>query len=69
MSDDAIQLNPTETSEFQASPKTEKAGVDLESARLAYQLALENLLNQFPDMRGAQAAVVESLRERVRRRS
>lgn len=41
---------PESSSEFEASPQTEEAGVDLESARRAYELALQNLRREFPEI-------------------
>lgn len=43
--------SPKTTGEFQASSDAIEAGVDLESARIAYQIALENLLAEFPDIK------------------
>jgi tetratricopeptide (TPR) repeat protein len=43
--------SPKTTGEFQASPDAIEAGVDLESARIAYQIALDNLLAEFPDIK------------------
>jgi tetratricopeptide (TPR) repeat protein len=36
--------------EFEASPQAEEAGVDLESARRAYEVALNKLHEEFPDI-------------------
>lgn len=43
--------SPKTTGEFSASSDAIEAGVDLESARTAYQIALENLLAEFPDVK------------------
>lgn len=42
--------NQDNSPEFEASPQAEAAGVDLESARQAYQIALNNLRREFPDL-------------------
>ena len=52
-------FRPAETDEFEASPQTEEAGVDLESALKAYSGALEILLKEYPDLRQDGRATVE----------
>lgn len=50
---------PDETDEFEASPQTEEAGVDLESALKAYEIALDTLLREYPDLHQNVRATVE----------
>ncbi len=50
---------PEETDEFEASPQTEEAGVDLDSALKAYESALDTLLREYPDLHQNARATVE----------
>ena len=52
-------FRPDETDEFEASPQTEEAGVDLESALKAYEVALDMLLREYSDLHQNARATVE----------